>query len=112
MIKLIIKLAIAALIANATWRVGSVYLSEYRFEDAVQQTTQYRGGKSDSDIESRIFELAEQYDLPLTPRNLTVRHEQNHTIVEGSYIRPIELAPGFTYPWPFSVHVDTFTLTP
>ena len=109
MIKLIIKLAIAALIANAAWRVGNVYLSYYKFKDAVQEITQFRGQKSDSEIESRIFELADQHDLPLTHSNLTVRREESHTIVDASYIQPVELAPGFIYPWPFAVHVDTFT---
>jgi hypothetical protein len=112
MIKLVIKLAIAALIANASWRVGNVYMSYYKFKDAVEQTTLHRGDKSDSDVAARIFELASEYDLPLTPDNLTIRREENHTIVDGAYTRPIELAPGLTYPWPFSVHVDTFTLTP
>jgi hypothetical protein len=109
MIKLIIKLAIAALIANACWRLGTVYLSYYKFEDAVRETTQFLGGKPDAQVESRIFELASEYDIPVTPSNLTIRREQNHTIVDASYTRPIELAPGFVYPWPFSLHVDTFT---
>ena len=109
MIKLIIKLAIAALIANASWRVGSVYVSYYKFEDAARQTTQFRGDKSDAQIESRIFELASEYDLPLTGNNLTIRRADAHTIVDGSFTRPIELAPGYTYPWPFSIHIDTFT---
>ena len=109
MIKLIIKLAIAALIANASWRVGSAYLSYYKFEDAAREVTQFRGDKSDSQIESRIFDLASEYDLPLTRNNLTIRREESHTIVDGSFTRPIELAPGYTYPWPFSIHIDTFT---
>ena len=109
MIKLIIKLAVAALIANASWRVGSAYLAYYKFDDAAREVAQFRGQKPDSQIEARIFELASEYDLPLTPSNLTIRHPDTHTIIDGSYTRSIELAPGYTYPWPFSIHIDVFT---
>jgi hypothetical protein len=94
-LKAILKLVLVALVANAAWRVGSAYASYYRFTDAVQQTTQYRGEKSDDQIHERVFE---------------VRREENHTIVEGSYKKSIQLLPGFKYDWPFTVHVDTFTL--
>ncbi len=110
MIKLAVKLALVALIANATWRVGSAYASHYRFTDGVQATTQFRGGRSDEQIHDRIVDLASQYDIPLTDETLTIRHQTNHTVVDGSYARPIELFPGFTYRWPFTFHVDTLAL--
>lgn len=110
--KLLIKLTIVALVANATWRVGSVYLSHYKFKDSVQQMTQYRGDKSDEQIRQRIFELAAQFDIPVGEESLTIRRDEDHTIVDGSYKRPIDLLPGFTYAWPFTVHIDTFTVRP
>jgi hypothetical protein len=110
-LKLIIKLAIVALLANAVWRVGSVYAAYYRFTDAVQQTTLYRGEKTDNQIRDRVFELASDYDIPVNDETLTVRRENNHTIVEGAYRKPVQLFPGFSYDVKFDVHVDTFTLT-
>ncbi len=113
MIKLAIKLAIVALIANATWRIGGAYAAHYRFTDAVQATTQFRGAKTDDQIHDRILDLASQYDLPVTADNLRVRRENNsHTIVDGTYAKPIDIVPGFTYPWPFTFHVDTFVYGP
>jgi hypothetical protein len=111
-LKLIIKLAIVALIANATWRVGSAYVNFYRFRDAVQETTQFRGDKTDAQVHDRIVELASQYDIPITDETLTVRRADTHTVVDGSYKRPIDLVPGVTYQWPFTVHVDTFVASP
>lgn len=108
--KAIVKLALVALVANATWRVGSAYASHYKFTDAVQQATQYRGEKTDDQIHDRVFELAAQYDIPVSDDNLAVRREESHTIVEGSYKQTIQLFPGFKYDWPFKVHIDTFTL--
>jgi hypothetical protein len=111
-IKLAIRLAIVALLANGTWRVGTVYAQHYRFKDAVTQTTQFRGSKSDEQIRERIFELAATYDIPLGDDSLTVTQRDNHTIVDCSYKRAIELFPGITYAWPFTVHVDTFIIKP
>jgi hypothetical protein len=106
--KVLIKLVIVALLANATWRVGSAYARFYRFKDAVQDTTQYRGDRTDEQIHDRIFELAEQYDIPVTEQTLTISTNDAHTIVDASYKQPIDVVPGVKYPWPFSLHVDTF----
>jgi len=107
-IKLVIKLALAALVANATWRVGREYVTYYRFKDSVQQVTQFRGGKSDEQIRQRIVELASEFDIPVTEDHVRLRMADYHTIVDGAYIRVIDLAPGFKYPWPFTFHIDTF----
>ena len=101
MIKLIIKLAIVAVIANATWRVGSTYARHYRFVDAVEQVTQFRATKSDSELHDRVFELASQYDIPVTGDNLTITLQNQHTVGDGSYTQSIGLFPGFKYAWPF-----------
>ena len=110
--KLLIKLALAALIANAAWRVGSVYASHYKFVDSVQAATQFRAGKSDDQVRQQIVDLASEFDIPVTEDTLKLRAAAYHTIVDGAYTRVIELAPGFKYSWPFTFHVDTFSNTP
>jgi hypothetical protein len=109
MIKLIIKLAIVALIANASWRLGTAYMSHYKFTDSVHQTTLFRGKQSDEVLRRRIFELAADFDIPVHEEDVTLRTQDHHTIVDGQYIREIELAPGFIYPWSFSFHTDTLS---
>ncbi len=110
MIRLIIKLALAALIANAAWRVGSVYAEFYKFKDAVQETTQYDRDKSDDELRARIVELGATYDLPIDEDTFIIRHSGDHTITDGAFTRPIEVLPNYRYPWSFSWHTDTFTL--
>jgi hypothetical protein len=109
--KVLIKLAIVALLANATWHVWGVWAAHFKFKDAVQSASQFNGSKSESELQSRIVELAAQYDVPVTEHNFTLRREQNHTIIDGSYVRPVEFLPGFRFPLTFSWHVDTFTMT-
>jgi len=108
--KFILKLLIVALIANATWRVGSAYLNYYKFKDAVRETTQHRGTKSDEQIHDKVFELVNEYDIPVTDQTLTITTRDNHTIVEGAYTRTLEIVPTFKYDWPFKVYVDTFVV--
>ena len=56
--KLIIKLAIAALLANALFRVGTEYVVYYKFRDSVREAAMFRA-KNDEELGQRIMELAE-----------------------------------------------------
>src|SRR3954454_18867897 len=102
MVKLIVKLALAALLANAAWRLGAAYLSFYRFTDAVTQAVQFMPERARVDLPGRIVQLASQYDVPLSVNDFTVeRDARNHTIIDGSYKQAVDLAPGYKYDWPF-----------
>lgn len=109
MIKLIIKLAIAALIANAAWRVGSAYVTFYRFNDALTEVSQFEAGQSQAQaqLQQKVLELADQYDVPLTDDGFTLTRDEHRTEIKGSYTREIQLFPGYTYPWPFRFDVNT-----
>ena len=105
--RLIIRLVVVALIANAAWRIGSAYMGYYRFKDAVKETTLFQTAKSEEQMKQRVLELASQFDLPLTEDDVVVRRDQGHTYVDGSYTRIIEIFPGYKRPWGFEVHIDT-----
>ena len=112
--KFIVKLLIAALIANAAWHVMSAYASFWKFKDAVAQTAQFGNDKSVTMLKSRILQLATEYDLPVDDNSFTVTRsrESLHTVVDGSYTREIELVPGYSRLWPFPFHIDTFSDAP
>ena len=112
MIKLLIKLAIVALVANAAWHVMSAYASYYKFKDGVAQVTLFGNDKSIDQLRSRVLALASEYDLPIGEDDFSLRRDQRHTVVDGSFSRPIELVPGFARPWRFSFHVDSFSEAP
>ena len=107
MIKTIVKLVVVVLIANATWRIGNAYVSHYNFTDAVHQLSLFRGQQTDDMLRKRIFEAASNFDIPVD--DITLLSRDRHTIVDGAYVREIEVAPGFVYPWPFDFHVDTLS---
>ena len=109
MIKTIIKLALVALIANGSWRVASAYMTHYKFTDSVHQLALFRGKQADDVLRRRIFEIASDFDIPVSDEDIALRTQDHHTIVDGAYTREIELAPGFRYPWPFSFHIDALS---
>src|SRR5690349_6531955 len=110
MVKLLVKLAVAALLANAVWRIGTAYLRFYRFSDAVTQAVQFTPERARADLPDRIIQLATQYDVPLSGSNLTVQRDgRSHTVVDWCYTQPVDLAPGYRYEWPFTLHVDVLS---
>jgi hypothetical protein len=111
-IKTILKLAIVAIIANATWHAFVPYSAHFKFKDAVESASQYGFEIPDDMLRLKVLEIAAQYDVPLTPEDFTLRRDEKHTIIDGSYTLHIELFPGFKYPYTFKWHTDTFTVQP
>ena len=109
-IKTILKLAIVALFANACWQTVNAYWPHYKFKDAVRSTAEYRGDRNDVQLRARILELAANYDVPLGGDELAVRREDTRTIIDASYVRAVDLIPGYTYRWPFTLHVEALSI--
>jgi hypothetical protein len=114
MIRLILKLVVAALIASAVWRLGSAYIAYYKFQDGVREAVVFET-KGDSDLRERISALAEEFDVPIETGNdgaVKINHQGRHVSIHGSYVQPIELLPGYLYPWNFSWKVDADVAEP
>jgi hypothetical protein len=107
--KLLIKLAIAAFIANAAWRLGMGYISHYKFEDSVHEVMLGRD-ESEADLRQRVLEIAAQQEVPLTDEAFTVRRQDRRVYVEGSYVKPILLLPGFERPWTFTLDIEAYVI--
>jgi|SRR5262245_11889817 len=108
--KTLIKLALVAIVANATWHLFVVYSAHYKFKDAVEYAAQSRGKKTDEQLKQEVLAIATQAELPIDEDAVKVhRLDETHTTVDTGYTRTVELFPGFPYPWPFTVHVDAYT---
>ena len=112
MIKSLIKILIAVAIANALWHIASAYISYYKFQDAVNEQAIHSGGRSETQLRNKVIELAGTYGEPIDPDAVAVRREEEHTIVETKYIKPVALFPGYEYQWPYSLKVDAFVILP
>jgi hypothetical protein len=111
MLRTLLKLAVVALVANAAWHLFGAYSPNYRLQDGIQYAAQNRGQMSDEVLRDKIVEIAGQFDVPLNAGDVSIKQQGSHILVDLSYVRPIELAPGFKYPWPFSIHVDVIRLS-
>jgi hypothetical protein len=111
MIKTLVKMALAALIANAAWRVGSEYITEFKFKDAVREAAIY-DGRGDLDLRQHIAGIGIQFDVPVDPDALKIAHTEGRITVDGEYEKPIELIPGHPYTWNFPWSVDADLVRP
>jgi hypothetical protein len=111
MIRTLLKLAVVALLANAAWHLFGAYSPNYKLQDGIQYAAQNRGQMSDDTLKEKILEIAAQFDVPVSAADVSVSREDSHTRVDLSYVRPVDLAPGFRYPWPLSIHVDVISLS-
>jgi hypothetical protein len=110
MTRTVLKLAIVALLLHASWRSGMAAWRYYNFKDEVRATAQFSAGKSESELQSRVLEIAARWQVPVDADHVAVRHDQNHTTIDAVYTEKIEFLPTYRYPWEFKVNVDAFTL--
>jgi hypothetical protein len=106
-IKFLLKLAVIALLANAAWKVAVVYSAHYRFREAVREAAQYGSALSIDQLRQRVVDIGTEYDVPAGADTFTLSRDGGHTIIDGSYARPVVLVPTFSsYSWPFTWHID------
>jgi hypothetical protein len=108
--KLLIKLAITALLANAAFRIGTQYLVHYNFRDSVREAAMFQA-KTDEELRQRVLEIAAAYNVPQTEDGFTVKRDARTAFVQGSYTKKIEIVPTFVYDWKFDWSIDAFLNT-
>jgi hypothetical protein len=112
MIRFLLKLTLAGLIAHAAWQLGSAYVTFYRFREAVTEASRFGAATPEDALRRRVLELAAQFDVPVGDNDFSLRREGAHTYIDGSYSQPIELVPGYPHQWSFTWTSDTLAATP
>jgi hypothetical protein len=129
MFRVLIKLALAALVINAAWRVGSTYLRYYQFEDALQELAQFGETRSDKQLCAQAMEKVANLDVPITAGGITIRRGANPMFncekgYEGGVVPPATAAakifieavytdvmqpfPGYRVNWEFKPSVSAW----
>lgn len=108
--KTLLKLAIAALLLHAAYRVGIAYWDHYQFQDDVQQLAQFAERESEDALRQRVLDLAAERDLPIGPEDIAITRAQRRIDIVGGYSRDLLLAPKYARPWSFTIHVVVLTL--
>lgn len=106
--KTLIKLIIAALLVNAAYRSGTVFLKYYQFKDETQQMVLFGQAETVNGLTSQIAEEGMKRDVPLDDDGVMVTREGTRTVAEVTYTENVELFPRFLYPVNFSFSAEAY----
>jgi hypothetical protein len=106
--KTVIKLLVAAVIANAVYRSGSVALKYYQFKDQTQQMVLFGQAQPVAALTRQILEEAMKRSVPIEDDGVTVTREGGRTVADVSYSEGVEVFPRLVYPMTFSFSAEAF----
>ena len=109
MVKLVIKLAIAALIAFAMYHVVPPYYNNWKFQDALKELATFPGYKATlPQVLDRCEKIARDHDLALTRDDFTVVLASGNktTTIDTQYTIEMSYIPGQPREHTFQVHVE------
>jgi hypothetical protein len=98
--KTIIKLAIAAVFLAGAFNFGRALLTDYQFEDAVQQGMLFDPRMTDAEIVALVTKAAQEHDVPLEPSDVVVTQQGPDIRVQMPYSKSVAIIPGvYSTPW-------------
>jgi hypothetical protein len=101
--KTIIKLAIAAVFIAGAFNFGRALLTDYQFEDAVQQGMLFDPRMNDAEILQLVAKVAQEHNVPIEPSDVIVTQQGPDIRVQMSYSKTVPVIPGvFSTPWTFT----------
>jgi len=108
--KVILKLVVAIVIANAATHAALASWRHFQLRDAAEQLVTFGGMQQETEIKGTILKRAVELGLPVTANDVHVLRNGKYTAANASYIQPIELFPNYTYPYTFSFKVESTML--
>lgn len=98
----LIRLVVVALVLLGCWRLGQAYMAHYRLADELDRIAA-RGVRTDeAEVRRAVEEAIVRLAIPVEPAAVGVRVDGEHIYIDARYTRPVELLPGYRYPWAFS----------
>ena len=106
--KTLIKIVVALLVVTACFNASRVALNNYSFEDAVHEGLLFDQRATDSEIVDMVMKLANEYLIPMDPKDVTIRQVGQDVVVDMSYTVNVVLVPGvFQRDWTFTPTTST-----
>ena len=95
-------LMVLAVTVYLGFKVLPVMVNAYAFRDYIETETRFAALRNkDEEVIKRVVRKAEELDLPITTKNITVNRSQSHFDIKVDYTVPIE-TPVYTYNWAFN----------
>ena len=109
----IIKLVLAFALLTAAFQGARATMSNYQFQDEVEQALLFAPNASDAEVTEKVVSLAEEYGLPVSAEDVTISQRAADRMVDISYTAEVAFIPGIiTQPIKFSPHASVRLLTP
>jgi hypothetical protein len=97
----IFGLVVLAVTIYLGFKVLPVMINAYAFRDYIEQETRFAALRNkDEEVIKRVLHKADELDLPITRKSITVNRSQSHFDLKVAYTIPIE-TPVYTYNWVF-----------
>jgi hypothetical protein len=95
----VLVLAVAVM---AAWKMVPVKMASAELESFMEEQAKFAEKTPPEAIKKAILRKAEELELPLDPKNLTVERSsrKDHISMSAEYTVPVEF-PGYTYEWHF-----------
>ena len=103
MIRRLLSLVVVLLIANATVRVGLVWIHYQNFKDAVSETVLFGGQKADDALRDKVMQIAKENSVPLDPTSRDHRSRGWRAHDQRLVHRAAADPAGYRRPWRFEV---------
>ncbi len=108
----IIKLVLALLLLTAAFQGARAMMSNYQFEDAVEQALLFAPNASDAEVTQQVVAIAAEYDLPVDADAVAVSQHGSDRVVEVVYTTDVAFIPGIiTQPMTFRPSASVRLLT-
>lgn len=103
--KTILKLLIVALILNATFQAGRAYVTNYQFEDDMQQAALFAGPRPNAALVlNRVLENAQERGIAIGKEDIEVRLDRFNLTITATWSQEVQLIP--------ALYRRTFVFTP
>jgi len=107
-----IKLVLAVALLTAAFQGARATMSNYQFEDAVEQALLFAPNASDAEVVQQVLALAEEYGLPVEADNIVISERASDRIVDVTYTTDVAFIPGIiTQPVKFAPSASVRLLT-
>ena len=110
MVKLVIKLAIVGLLANAAFQVVPVFYTNWKFKDAIKEVATFPGYRATVEqVLVKCEKVAKEHELPLTKDDFTVKLAGPGvpvTTIDVAYEVDLKPFPGQTRKHLFDMHLE------
>ena len=89
----IITLIVVVVLIFVGVKIIPVRINAYQLEDTLREEARYASANRNNDaaVKKRILEEAETLNIPLDPKNVTVKRNKKEVIVRARFEQPIDL---------------------